>query len=345
MWTMLSSNFRSMTSRGALFLFLGTTIGGSSFYFSSESKSRLRSQYNRGNNLIATSASNNNYADSAQIHKSPTGKRTYNTKEDQYFQKHEKIPLPSIMHDNLERLLSGGKGSRTNGRHNNRILVIGDVHGCLEELQNLVQKATRDHNNGQKFAAIILVGDLCNKGPSSAETIAYVRHQPRWFSIRGNHDDRALAAALGDEEARSKPKYAWVDALSDEDVNWMSELPYTITIPKSMLNVGNNAKDVIIVHAGLVPTTGLINQSTHTMVTIRNLIVEGESTAWAKLWEGPELVIFGHDAKRGLQNEEHAIGLDSGCLYGNKLTGIILPEREYVRVDAKREYCPIKRKA
>jgi predicted phosphodiesterase len=248
------------------------------------------------------------------------------------------------MHDDLERLLSEGKG-RANGRHNNRILVIGDVHGCLEELQNLVQKATRDHNNGQKFAAIILVGDLCNKGPSSAETIAYVRHQPRWFSIRGNHDDRALAAALGDEEARSKPKYAWVDALSDEDVNWMSELPYTITIPKSMLNVGNNAKDIIIVHAGLVPTTSLTNQSTQTMVTIRNLIVEGEPMAWAKLWQGPELVIFGHDAKRGLQKEEHAIGLDSGCVYGNKLTGIILPEREYVSVNASREYCPIKKKA
>ena len=46
------------------------------------------------------------------------------------------------------------------------------------------------------------------------------------------------------------------------------------------------------------------------------------------MWQGPELVIFGHDAKRGLQQEEYAIGLDSGYVYGKKLTGMILPERQ-----------------
>ena len=62
------------------------------------------------------------------------------------------------------------------------------------------------------------------------------------------------------------------------------------------------------------------------------------------MWQGPELVIFGHDAKRGLQQEENAIGLDSGCVYGKKLTGIILPEREFVFVNAVREHCLIKEK-
>ena len=188
------------------------------------------------------------------------------------------------MHDNLERMiLTGEKQSRVNNvttssenssklPRNNRILVIGDVHGCLEELRNLVQKATREHNHGKQFAAIVLVGDLCNKGPSSAEVIHYVRNQPRWFSVRGNHEDRALAAALGDEECCSKPKYQWVNALSDDDVTWMSNLPYTITIPKKMLNFNysrsSSAKkqqDVIIVHAGLVPT-GNKNNDYHTQL-------------------------------------------------------------------------------
>jgi hypothetical protein len=52
-------------------------------------------------------------------------------------------------------------------------------------------------------------------------------------------------------------------------------------------------------------------------------------------------VIFGHDAKRGVQNEDFAIGLDSGCCYGKELTGIILPEKEFVSVKALREYCQI----
>ncbi|KAL9184982.1 hypothetical protein ACHAXT_002759 [Thalassiosira profunda] len=207
----------------------------------------------------------------------------------------------------------------------------------------LVEKASLHHNDGMHFAAVVLVGDLCNKGPSSAEVVRYVRHQPRWFTVRGNHDDRALLAALGDEEQRAKPKYSWAKSLSDEDVAWMAELPYTIRIPRSMLEGAD--QDVLIVHAGLAPTTGLDEQLTSTMVTVRNVEVDGKTQAWAKTWRGPELVIFGHDAKRGLQMEAHAIGLDSGCVYGKKLTGIILPEKEYVSVDAVREHCPIKKKA
>jgi len=57
-----------------------------------------------------------------------------------------------------------------------------------------------------------------------------------------------------------------------------------------------------------------------------------ENIAVAKAWKGPEFVIFGHDARRGLQQEEYALGLDTGCVYGKQLTGIILPERHLVRV-------------
>mmetsp|Transcript_20613 Transcript_20613/g.44778 ORF Transcript_20613/g.44778 Transcript_20613/m.44778 type:complete len:375 (+) Transcript_20613:164-1288(+) len=344
---------RTRSSSLATLLFLGTTIGGSSFHFSRDVQ---HDHHSNGNNyLMATSStSNNNYSEvsTSAHHKPPTATRSYTTKADEYFQQWHKIPLPFIMHDNLERLLLEDKQSTildsgNNSKNNDKILVIGDVHGCLEELKSLVQNATNDYNDGIQFAAIVLVGDLCNKGPSSAEVIAHVRNQPRWFTVRGNHDDRALSAALGDEECCSKRKYQWVNNLSDDDVTWLSNLPYTITIPKTMLNgTNNNAnQDVIIVHAGLDSTIDLESQETTTMITVRNLIVNGMSKAWAKIWQGPELIIFGHDAKRGLQREEYAIGLDSGCVYGKKLTGIILPERQFVSVDALREHCTIKKTA
>ncbi|KAL7536647.1 hypothetical protein ACHAXR_008898 [Thalassiosira sp. AJA248-18] len=379
MWATFRNKIWSI-SRGALFsttsrvgnkrnmafatlLFLGTTIGGSSLYLpsvQSRSASRGDPQHHIGNRLMATSASkNNNISElvTTQMHvRSSTETRTCSTNADKHFQQWKKIPLPSIMHDNLERLLlEERRGTRitsamekeSSGTHNSNILVIGDVHGCLEELKTLVKNATLENNNGKQFAAIVLVGDLCNKGPFSAEVIRYVRNQPRWFSVRGNHDDRALSAALGDEECCAKPKYQWVNKISDEDVNWMSNLPYTITIPRTMFHddAKNANQDTIIVHAGLVPTIGLENQETKTMVNVRNLMVNDISQAWAKVWQGPELIIFGHDAKRGLQHEEYAIGLDSGCVYGKKLTGLILPERELVSVDAVRDHCPIKKKA
>ena len=68
---------------------------------------------------------------------------------------------------------------------------------------------------------------------------------------------------------------------------------------------------------------------------------EQHPQAWARTWDGPNLVIFGHDAKRGIQHERFAIGLDSGACYGKKLTGIVLPEKEFVAVDAEKVHCPI----
>jgi hypothetical protein len=251
---------------------------------------------------------------------------------------------------------------------------VGDVHGCLDELKALVTKASMLHNDQKEFAAVILVGDLCNKGPYSAEMIQYVRSRRKrnWFSVRGNHDNAALAAALGDVHRQAKKKYDWVHSLSDEDVEWMSNLPYTITIRKehlagrttseseSITFVNNPVRrmiqdDVIVVHAGLLPgLLSLEDQSIETMTTLRDVVKgrtqnqqEEEQTisescdAWAKLWHGPEFIIFGHDAKRGLQKEKYAIGLDTGACYGKMLTGIVLPDEEFVSVDSFQSYCGI----
>ena len=60
---------------------------------------------------------------------------------------------------------------------------------------------------------------------------------------------------------------------------------------------------------------------------------------WASKWDGPCHVYFGHDAKRGLQmHGDKATGLDTGCCYGHSLTGVVLPGREILSVDAERVY-------
>lgn len=165
--------------------------------------------------------------------------------------------------------------------------------------------------------------------------------------------------------------------LSDDDVVWLSELPYTITIPGSFLQADSDSNedclDTTIVHAGLVPGLELEDQSIETMVTIREVdpiykkedaledkdahltfarhgtetvstnAVRGEPVPWASVWKGPNQIIFGHDARRGLQlhDTNWATGLDTGAVYGKKLTSIILPERRLVQVEALKEHSPV----
>lgn len=304
--------------------------------------------------------------------------RTYTTSVDNFYRKNKQLPVPTKIHVSLEDLIRkderttgfGTRCQKNHGTHIEKLLVIGDVHGCLNELILLVEKAVKDENDGQPFDVIILVGDLVNKGPSSAEVIKFVRKQRGWYTVRGNHDNSALLAALGDENRVDQTKYQWLqnNALSDEDILWMSGLPYTITIPSFLWKQGSNldTTDTIIVHAGLLPRKELLDQDIMSMITIRDVISssdgssyqhfirqavseEGEKSdhpvPWAKAWnenKGPALIIFGHDAKRKLQYTEYAIGLDTGAVYGGSLTACILPTKKIVSVASKKQYCQIK---
>ena len=311
--------------------------------------------------------------------------RPRQTSVDRYFLKHGNFEDPKVPHmvlpptpneeNSKEKELptatskSASKGvtSCDDTASKKNILVIGDVHGCFEEMLELHDKALKENGN-KPFDYVILVGDMCNKGPDSAKVVHWVRTQPNWYSVRGNHDDKALLAALGDPTRTTKKKYRWISekGLSDEDVVWMSQLPYTITIPGSYL--GEDA-DTLIVHAGLIPNRALERQIVDTMVTLRNVMPIGQQQPenndtryihfggkvkrtesengvpaisdkpmpWASQWKGPQKVIFGHDARRGLQQYDNdwALGLDTGAVYGHGMTGVILPHRKLVKIETQ----------
>jgi bis(5'-nucleosyl)-tetraphosphatase (symmetrical) len=280
--------------------------------------------------------------------------RTYNTAIDAYFNKTGELPLPRESHVVLPVI-------NENQNRKRGVLVIGDVHGCYEELLALHDKAVK-RNDGMPFQYVILVGDLVNKGPHSARVVRHVRSMASsgWLSVRGNHDNGALKAALGDPSRRAQKKYEWVfdanDPLSDDDVQWMADLPYTIRLTGGAVG---RVEDTIIVHAGLIPGKDIQAQSIADIITLRDVVLEkqlidsslyygnasgggnGQRRPWASVWSGPEFVIFGHDAKRGIQDYEMALGLDTGACYGKMLTGVILPEGRLVHVHSARVYSPI----
>ena len=61
-----------------------------------------------------------------------------------------------------------------------------------------------------------------------------------------------------------------------------------------------------------------------------------DGVVWGSLWPGPELVLFGHHAMRGLQHHPHAIGLDTGCVYGGRLSCIRAHRRALLGAGARR---------
>ena len=216
-----------------------------------------------------------------------------------------------------------------------RTLFIGDVHGCVDELQDLLRVAEVDARTDR----VILVGDLVAKGPDSVGVVALARERG-FEAVLGNHDAKVLKMGRdgGDRSPMVSPReHAYVAAhLTPPDWAYLERLPCTLSIPH--LNT-------IVVHAGLVPGVPLAQQERRFLLNLRSITPEGmpskvgtEGAPWASLWRGPEHVVFGHDAVRGLQQHAHATGLDTGCVYGNALTGLLLPERRLVSVRARRAY-------
>ena len=203
-----------------------------------------------------------------------------------------------------------------------KVLFVGDVHGCHDELKELLEKAGTYKTDD---IMVIFVGDICNKGPKNVETIRLIRQLGSMaYSVRGNHEQAVLYRLKQFDEMGELPaKYSWTMELSPEERFFLEELPFTISIP--LLNA-------VVVHGGLVPGVKISRQKPHDMINMRNYVHEELSgskdidygLAWGSQWPGPQFVIFGHDARRRLQKYRHAIGLDSGCLYGFKLTGYMV---------------------
>ena len=214
-----------------------------------------------------------------------------------------------------------------------RTIVVGDVHGCLDELFALLAKcgATPDDT-------VVLVGDVVAKGPDSQGVVQWAREAGA-DAVMGNHDAHVLRAVDGDPSV--KGHHTKVAAqLGPADVRWLRERPLWLRLSSELTRV--------VVHAGLVPGVAVERQARDHLLNLRSITDDGkpskriEGTPWGALWLGPEDVVFGHDAVRGLQQHKHATGLDTGCVYGRQLTALVLPAGELVSVAANRAYAQMK---
>jgi len=209
-----------------------------------------------------------------------------------------------------------------------RTIVVGDIHGCYDELMDLLDKAKLTDDD-----RVVSVGDLITKGPKSREVLELFMTDPRFTTVIGNHD-LALRRKWNGEDIELKPaqKETHKELKGEKDAfaSFFNRLPFTI-------DLGTH----LVVHAGLRPNVELYSQTTGDLTRLRTLGGDRESdegTPWYHVYYGEKTVLFGHWPAPEPRRGKKAIGLDTGCVYGRTLTAYIIETDEFVQVEAQRSY-------
>jgi hypothetical protein len=208
-----------------------------------------------------------------------------------------------------------------------RTIFIGDIHGCIEETRELLAAVAPAPDD-----QVISLGDVVDKGPASEECVS-LWIERGYRAVRGNRDAQWLASR------RTRGPIE----------QWLMTRPLFIDMPE---------RDVIAVHGGIVPWLGIsgLDRQSHTLDSLRFVrredggkwvtVPKGEEREgdvfWADLWDGERTVVYAHvpTASREPAVRAKSVGIDTGCVYGGRLTAAILEKGawSFASVKAKKKY-------
>jgi len=209
-----------------------------------------------------------------------------------------------------------------------RTFVIGDVHGCLDPLLRLVERiGWRPDEDG-----LIFLGDYIDRGRDSKGVVDYILAlkdvSPHVRGIKGNHevmfldylDRRRRDLYILNGGRITLESYGGTDSRGDiavprSHMAFYRSLPFVVEL-----------EDYIIVHAGLRPGCPLREQSEEDLVWIREPFIYSPQDFGKR-------VLFGHTPFREPLVMENKIGLDTGAVYGNRLTCLELPGLRFHSVE------------
>lgn len=244
-----------------------------------------------------------------------------------------------------------------------RHIFIGDVHGCIEELNALIDKLSLSLED-----EIIFVGDLLDKGPDSAGVVRRVRELSETHDVvvvMGNHEDthsRYRGHLIKDvktakDMASRKPELPQITAkLSEEDIAFLDTAPlfhrvpsHNILvvhggIPKSKCSIPASMEEVAKLNSKDRKSLKLIMRTRYVDAKKGRFVSLGDEQPgdpyWADVYDGRfGHVIFGHQPfMEGVEYFEHATGIDTGAVFGGTLTALVLESdgsRSVVSVESK----------
>ena len=229
--------------------------------------------------------------------------------------------------------------------------IIGDVHGCFDELTHLLDKLgyQTDVNCGflhPEGRRVVFVGDLVDRGPKSPEVLRLVMMMVKAgtaFCIPGNHEQKLKKKLIGKDVRLTHGLAETMDQLSKEPESFHKEVMNFIDSLVSHL-VFDNGK-LVVAHAGL-------KEAYHGRASrrVREFALYGETMGetdefglpirydWAADYRGAAMVVYGHTPVPTADWLNNTICIDTGCVFGGSLTALRYPERELVDVEAQQIY-------
>jgi serine/threonine protein phosphatase 1 len=217
-----------------------------------------------------------------------------------------------------------------------RFYAIGDIHGRLDLLEELLSAVDADNSvRGALDAQVIFLGDLIDRGPFSAQVVEFAlqceRRQPSWRFLLGNHEEVFLKALSGDLKAlafftriggRETILSYGISEAEYRDSDYPELLALLLDrVPAEHIAFLERFEDLIVagdyafVHAGVRPNQSLSNQRTSDLRWIRAEFLEHRG-------EFEKIIVHGHTIAEDVEILPHRIGLDTGAYASGKLTAM-----------------------
>ncbi len=217
----------------------------------------------------------------------------------------------------------------------NRTCIIGDIHGSFKSLTALLAQV--EH----RADTFVFLGDYIDRGPESKNVVDLIlqlkKKHPHVITLLGNHEFMLLNYLAGLDDSLFL-RVGGAQTLTSYDLPLdMAPTDICSHIPKEHLSFFHDLTLLwedphgIYVHAGLQPGTHLSRQTRDWCLWVRDEFIRS-SCNFGKP------VVFGHTVFNRPLVQKNKIGIDTGAVYGRKLTALLLPEMEFISVPGELEH-------
>jgi protein phosphatase len=235
--------------------------------------------------------------------------------------------------------------------------IVGDIHGCYDELVQLLERlgyVAAVTQNGERSIVVtppvgrrvVFLGDLIDRGPNAPDVLRLVMgmvEQGTAMCVPGNHEAKLLRKLRGKDVQLTHGLAQTVEQLERETPEFRERV--AAFIDKLISHFVLDAGKLVVAHGGMKA-----EYAGRASGRVREFALYGDTTGetdefglpvrlnWASDYRGRAMVVYGHTPVREAEWLNNTINVDTGCVFGGALTALRYPERELVSVTAAHTY-------